>query len=420
MVKKGYIECEKCGKAMKKTAKRGHKCETLDPNRPKTCPNCLQEVSTNIFAMHAKECESRTFCQKHMSFFQFLNKLLIKYNDELTKRHRVARRDQVRDEYLDILLEHEDIEPEIRREMLKIAEENKRREEDLDALKEAKSEGIAFSKDISIDVIKDTMKGLTAKISARQIIYEYLGDNGMLTDRIRERIDNKLKFKDYPTNKELMCNPQLFNKVVQVRGLTGYKERAERYYYMLVRHFNDPSAFRCPFCEEYKSDIKKHVDRCFAFELGFEKDKSSAIEKYLNLFYKNRCTNKEYYIEYYGQFGLKYFLSTISDHIKDRFAFREKINAGKRQFAKDTALPFKGSDMVKQVNEWEAPQRDPNTIVLAPESDKEDEVEQKEEVKVEAQKDPTYNDLVITMKTFFKFKKKPLPPKREQSDDESI
>lgn len=58
MVKKGYIECEKCGKAMKKTAKRGHKCETLDPNRPKTCPNCLQEVSTNIFAMHAKDCES--------------------------------------------------------------------------------------------------------------------------------------------------------------------------------------------------------------------------------------------------------------------------------------------------------------------------------------------------------------------------
>lgn len=426
MVKKGYVECEKCKKVMKKTAKRGHKCVTVDPLRPIKCLKCSKEVPAMEFGRHQRICETRAFCHQHMSFFRFLKELIIKANADISRRHRHHLKEAARAEYLSTLLEDETLTPEVRTGVLGIATETKRRAEDLEALKEAKSEGIVFSESIPIDVIKDTMKGLNSKISARQIIYEYLADNGKLNDQVKERINNRLKKKDFLTNKELLCNPQLFNKIIQVRVVTGYKERAQRYYLMLERHFNDPSAFKCPFCSKYILDVKAHIGRCDEFKQCFDVDKETSIKKYLDTCYKSKGEQREYFINYYKQYGVSYFIDTIGTHIQNRDAFREKIEAGKRQFAKETSKPFNPSEMVKEVNEW-IPIKKAKEKVDPPnqqeeqedfqavkhlfidsdvDADEEMESEDCESHSLSEQPVPDHADLVKTMKSFLKIKKK--------------
>lgn len=408
MVKKGYVECEKCGKVMKKVAKRGHKCETLDPNRPKKCPICSKEVSTNVYSMHFKNCSTRTFWEEHKSFFLFIKNLVSKTNKESRSRYIQERRNRLRDKYCDVLFEDEELTPEERKGVLKIAEERARRKEDLDALKEAKAEGIAFSASIDIEIIKNTMKGLNAEISARQVILEYLADNKLLTEPLKNKIYLHLKGGDYPTNKELLNNQKLFAKIIQVRAMTGYKERVGRYYSMLARHFKDPSAYACPFCQKNILDVKPHIKYCEMFEDAFNDSKETVISTYLKCFNYSVYTDQEksrYYIDYYKQYNAKYFLSTISEHIKNRLAFREKINEGKRQFAKETSLPFNPKDIVQEVNDWNPDK------VLVYESDKEEDEpkdEPKEEIKppIEEKKEPTQEDLIASMKLLINFKKK--------------
>lgn len=442
MVKKGYIQCETCKRSFKnKQAIASHKCIKKAPLVSLKCMVCGATVLNDHFNRHVERCEAKQFFLKHRSFFQFFIGLIKRYNSSLRRRERRTRRNEALDEVTALTLGHPEIDDKLYKELVRTQIEEMRKKANIEAFKEARKVGIAFKKGIPLEVIKDAIKGLTPRISGRQIIYDYLGDKKMFNESIRHRIDKRFGNKDYPTNKEILPDIKLFNVLNQTRANTGYKDVAEKYYYMCVRYFHDPYSYQCKFCEKMILKPRIHIKVCSSFKHAFEDNKREAIKDFMTLFYKDKLKDDmAYWQDWFEQFSLNFLFGTVDEHIKDKVKYQKKIEEGRRKFHEEQRTPFNAKDWVKEISsevphisdsedsEIEAEieiKDDDNSI----HGDKKEDIKDNKSDRVLIPKspvretlEPQYASLTTTMNILFKARPKPLPKdyKSDDEDEESI
>ena len=338
MVKKGYIKCEKCGKQAKGAKSFSHHvCVPQTPQAPQVhqppsnsttikCLECGKEVVSRKFLDHQRRCEARAFLENHRGFFKFLCRIIKRHNSALKREEDKLVHKEALDYVADCTIGNHEIS-DLDQKLLEIAAEKlRKRERDNEAIKEAANLGIDFSTNISMEVIKDTFKGLTPRISARQVIISYLKENELYTPNIEKWLNITYRNKDYQTDKEIAMTPALYNKVLKMRGLSSYNDTFQKYYYMVAKYFSNNDYYKCKFCEEYVFNPREHVKICSTFLNLYENNRVDTTITFIKTFYFNKLSDKDYYIEFYKESTPEYFLNTIADNMKDKIAFKEKLD----------------------------------------------------------------------------------------------
>lgn len=427
MVKKGCTKCPKCGKMISKKGIAAHKCDTLKTNDTIVCMSCKTKLKAASFKAHVPSCEARTLFKKHRSFFRFLLCLTRKFNRAIEHREAKERRKKAFDKIYTIFADDKKYLKENGKDLVEIEMDNMRRKADIDALKEATQEGIVISTSLPVKIIKEVYKNSQPRLSARQIIFKYLQDNGKYNQFIKYWVNNCLKSKDFMTDDELSADNTIFKKLQVLRVYSGYKESFNPLYNMLHTHFCKPEAYLCPFCDRYVLKKRDHTNYCKTYRNNFDENKEESIRQFIKVFYPQYIYNDddlEYFINYYKQYTASYFISTIDIHMKNKIAFREKIFKGKQKVLTPKNIGTT-KDLIKEVNDWhpeitlvkrsfesEEPQYSP---LITEKEDNDEEYKKEEEKPIEEK--PIEEKNKETMKAFFKFKEKPLPPQEPEEEE---
>lgn len=313
---------------------------------------CKQMISYANFAVHIPRCEAKTFFNQYKPFLKFLSQVIKRHNMVIRREVKKKERNHAKDTVAACLIGVYDV-PDTEVEMLELAAEKHFEKTQIkEILEQATEEGIKLSNPIPKEVIIDAMKGTEPKISFRQIVFEYLKDQGKLTKNLKYWIDNCFKNRDYPTNDELSVDLCLFKKILTIRSHSGYKDIAQRFYYMLIQYFDNPANYRCEFCFRYTLRPREHVKRCGKFVDDYNLSRESTIKKFLDLFYPKYAWDYKYYSKYYNELSPNYFLSTINEHRLDKVKFSTKILEAKQNFQKTLFEPPKWDvkEFVKEVD----------------------------------------------------------------------
>ena len=360
MVKFGCIKCETCGQQVNKKRIKQHKCNKLDPTRKEKCVCCGKEMSMTNMAAHYRRCRVKCFWKEFRLFFLFLLKLIRAYNKELHRQNLIGGKKSK----FKIIEEYQEKEGVIKddrinlykHQQLLIETAEKREQMQLAKAKEtAEEEGLDFDKLVNVAAIKESIINGAPGISCRQVICDYLRAVGMTDENVFQTIDKKLKNKDYSTDAELERNPFLFRKIKKLREMSNYRDTYDKFYYFFGQYYEDRSFHKCKFCQRFFVNVKNHLKLCPKIEAAFNANKEAIIEEYLRKYYKAGLWMNDklyYFIDYYKTYSVKYFLETIDRHIKDRFKFREKIEAGHRTFCKMHAPKWNVKDFVQEVKDW--------------------------------------------------------------------
>lgn len=427
MVKKGCIKCNQCGKMVSKKGMSSHKCNTLKPTDFIVCMICKTKLRGSSFKGHIPSCEAKSLFQKHRSFFRFLRVLVREFNRGIDRKILKERKSKAFNKIYTLFEEDKAYLKRNGKDLVELEMDNERRRGDIEALREATKEGITISNSLPLPVLKEVFKDTQPKVSARQVIFKYLADIGKYNKYIKFWVNKCIKKGDYMTDEELAADNKVFTHLQKTRVYSGYKETITPFYDMLRLHFNKEEAYKCPFCNKYMFRTRKHIYKCGPFKAQFDENKETTIFAFIKNFYPQYIKEKndvDYYIDYYKQYTCSYFLNTIDVHITNKIAFRKKINKGKQSvfFPKNQVS---GKDLIKEVNDWhpeitlvkksfesEEPQYSP----LITEKENNDEEYKKEEEKPIEEK-PIEEKNKETMKAFFKFKEKPLPPQEPEEEE---
>ncbi|MBO7693956.1 MAG: hypothetical protein J6T10_15155 [Methanobrevibacter sp.] len=331
MVKRGYIKCDKCGRQFKGAKSFSHhQCKPEGAQQPPStitivkCLECGKEVTSKHFNDHQRRCEARRFLEDHRKFFKFFCRVVRRHNIVLRREEDKAIHKEALDYVADCTVGNHEIN-ELDEKLLEVAAEKiRRREREIEALKEAENLGIKFGENIPMQVVKDAFKGLVPRISARQVIFAYLKENELYTPNIKKWINISFGGKDYATDDEIAKSPILYNQVHKVRGLSSYNDTFQRFYYMVAKYFNDNDSYKCDYCDEYVLNIRDHIKTCISFKNLYDSHREDTITTFIKKFYEDKLIEKDYYLEYYKESTPEYFLSTIHEHMKDKIAFIEK------------------------------------------------------------------------------------------------
>lgn len=353
MTKFGYYKCETCGQEVCKKKQKLHKCVKADPNRLVDCSICKKGVNQKNFSAHFKVCQAREFCAIFMPFFVFFARMISYHNRGIKQTNIPGLGSRAeREKYIQRTFGsrgtkgYQIVLNGVIKEKLNEAE---------DKLKEAAIEsGVDPKKIKNKEAVLDALR-FTARLSARQIIFDFLEKKEIKNEKIMMRLEKKFKKRDYPTDKEISTNPKLFDEIKTIRANSGYTERYEKFYFLLEQYYSNRDLYKCKYCNGFSLKMKKHVNKCESFRDYFYGHTEEAIESYLNSFYGAGDWldyQVRYYIDYYKKYSVNYFIETIEKHINDKISFREKIEQGKRELMKQQKTKFSAQDLIKEVDAW--------------------------------------------------------------------
>lgn len=269
-------------------------------------------------------------------------------------------------------------EVDLRKNQKQLVEEAKKRENDiLRAIRETAEEiKIDFEKELKKEAIKDLVTFCYPGLSCREIIFTYLKSTGFNSEKAIALVDKKLRKKDYPTDDELKDNKHLFEKIQRARTNCDYYRYYQRFYQLLTRYFISGNAFVCFYCKKCFSNMKQHLRRCENCKILFngkiyddkipteksvmtpedEENKEKIIKHYLETFHGAALWEEwllKDYINYYKKYSYNYFIETIERRVKNRRAFIEKIEEGRKEFSRRYGYNDKKSflkDLIGEVN----------------------------------------------------------------------
>lgn len=375
MVKFGYVKCEKCGKEICKKQLKRHKCTLEDKRAPKKCTACGKEVTSDHFARHTERCLPKNFWKTHQYFFCYLLRIVRAFNRELRKEaylgNKEAKKQIIMKQY-----GKEREEVDLRKNQKQLNEEAKEREDDiLKIVRETAEElKIDFEKEIKKEAIKDLVSFCYPGLSCRELIFTYLRNTGFENNKAIAIIDKKLRKKDYPLDEELKDNKKLFEEIQEARNKCDYHAYFQRFYQMIQKYFISGNAYVCFYCKKCFSNMKQHLRRCepcrklFNGDTGKEEDnrremtkeeeenKEKIIKFYLETFHGAALWEEwllQDYMNYYKKYSYNYFIETIERRVKNRRAFIEKIEEGRKEFRKRYGCNNKKSflrDLISEVD----------------------------------------------------------------------
>lgn len=362
MAKKGYYKCEKCGKQF--AGKRSIAHHTCKPEAEKQAPQglttikcleCGKDILSKNFNDHQKRCEATAFLENHRRFFKFFCRVIRRHNIALKREDDKLIRNNALDMVASCTIGKYDIPEEDEKLLNMAAERLERKKKDDEAIQEAIDLGIDLTKNIPMEVVKDTLKGLAPRYSARQIIIAYLKDNELYTPEIHKWLNISFGGKDYPTDYEIAVDPILYNQVNKLRGLSSYNDTYQRFYYMVSKYFNNNDSFECHFCNEYVFNPRDHIKNCSSFKNLWETDRDDTIVSFISIFYPSKLIDKDYYKSYYAESTQEYFLSTIAEHVKDKVTFQEKQEDEQKKLEPPKKEKWDVKAFVKEVDTWVGP-----------------------------------------------------------------
>lgn len=375
MVKFGYVKCEECEKEVCKKQLKRHKCNPKVNRVFEKCTSCGKEVILAHFARHTEKCLPKNFWKTHQYFFCYFLRVVRAFNRELRKEaylgNKEAKKQIIMKQY-----DKERWETDLRKNQKQLNDEAKEREDEiLKIVRETAEElKIDFEKEIKKEAIKDLVSFCYPGLSCREIIFTYLKNTGFDNKRAIALVDKKLRKKDYPLDDELKDNKKLFEEIQEARNKCDYHVYFQRFYQMLQKYFISGNAFVCFYCKKCFSNMKKHLRRCepcrklFNGDTGKEEDnrremtkeeeenKEKIIKFYLEIFHGAALWEEwllKDYINYYKRYSYNYFIETIERRVKNRRAFREKIEEGRKEFRRRYGCNDKKSflrDLISEVD----------------------------------------------------------------------
>jgi hypothetical protein len=375
MVKFGYVKCEECGKEICKKQLKRHKCVLKEKRALEKCTSCGKEVTSDHLARHVERCLPKNFWKTHQYFFCYLLRIVRAFNRELRKEaflgSKEAKKQIIMNQYC-----KERAEVDLRKNQKQLNEEAKERENDiLRIVRETAEElKIDFEKEIKKEAIKDLVTFCYPGLSCRELIFTYLKSTGFNNERAIAIVDKKLRKKDYPLDEELKDNKKLYEEIQEARTKCDYYRYYQRFYQMIQKYFKSGNAFVCFYCRKCFSNMKQHLRRCepcrklFNGETDNEEDKRNFMTKeeeenkekiikfYLETFHGAALWEEwllEDYINYYKRYSYNYFIETIERRVKNRKAFIEKIEEGRKEFRKRYGCNDKKSflrDLISEVD----------------------------------------------------------------------
>lgn len=376
MVKFGYVKCEGCGKEVCKKQLKRHKCERVDTKGTQKCHACGKEVGYTNFATHIKRCLPKNFWKTHQYFFCYLLRIVRAFNRELRKEaylgNKEAKKQIIMKQY-----GKEREEVDLRKNQKQLVEEAKEREDDiLRIVRETADElKIDFEKEIKKEAIKDLVTFCYPGLSCRELIFTYLKSTGFENEKAIALVDRKLRRKDYPLDEELKDNKKLYEEIQEARSKCDYYRYFQRFYQMIQKYFKSGNAYVCFYCKKCFSNMKQHLKRCepcrklFNGETGNEEEQRSEMTKeeeenkekiikfYLETFHGAALWEEwllNDYINYYKRYSYNYFIETVEKRVKNRKAFIEKIEEGRKEFRRRYGCNDKKSFLKDLISEVDA------------------------------------------------------------------
>ena len=354
MVKFGYFKCNNCGKEVKKTKEKQHKC--FKREQEERCPICSAKVALTNYDVHYKVCQGREFWSTYKSCFKFILRGTKRWNQTMKNRAFIGTRSECK-----YFLKKEDIPGSINQNRYWLTSQGRKREENalLQIRGEAYKMGLKFDDLHLSEAYKDVECQTFPGISARQVIFTFLRDRNIGNRELIDRIDNKLYKVDYPTDEEIQAIDILYDQIKELRNVYRYNEIFQEFYYLLVRCYDNPEEHRCPYCTGFYCDVKRHYSVCFSFKQAFYRDRTKVISDYLKS-YTNYAKWSQakiaYYIDYYNESSHDYFLDTINEHIRNRAKFLKKVEYEEEQARKERGEVKLGrkfvEDLINEVRKW--------------------------------------------------------------------
>ena len=358
MVKFGNVKCDKCGQEMKKSRLALHKCTKVAAPTHEKCISCGKDIPAKNFARHYQACRAKGFWKLHMYFFLFFLRIIRTFNREL-KKLRYLGCQQAKKRFIEEQTFVEGGKVDLRKNqsllstVLKVEEENV-----LSGVKVCANEQGFDLEDIdNAEAIKDSISYSSPGLSCRQLIFDFLKEKGIEDTTTIDLIDKKLFRRDYPTDEELEENPYLFNKIKKLRVQYDYHSYYERFYYMLVGYYANRDRYQCHLCKKFYLNMKRHMKNCKPYRELFYGHEEEAIQFYLKTFFNSDFWSQEkidYYVNYYKNYSLNYFIETISEHVRHRRAFIDRILEGRRKFRILNGLAYHYSfrALVAEIDAW--------------------------------------------------------------------
>lgn len=354
MGKFGYEKCLTCGKEIRSTKKKLHKCNV---GARKECFICGKTFAYGYFAEHKRVCETNNFWKQHGLFMRFLLKVIRIFNRGLkTDRYIGGKKSkrQIVDEmgYENLPLNRAQ---RLLQDYAKNGEEN-----DLKKLKDiAKEYSINLENIEEFDAMKDVETNSPPEISCRQVIFSYLEEKDHINDNVKNLINKKLSKKDYPTDEELKKNVILWEHIQELRKAYDYNEYYENFYYMFIEYYEKRNTFKCEFCSNFFVRMKYHLKNCEVFKMKYDEEgkREEWMEYYLRKFYKADTWKQDKLnrvINFYKGYSLKYFIETVAKYIKNPLKFMNKILDGRMKY-KEIINPrkkFNFKEFLKEVDEF--------------------------------------------------------------------
>ena len=134
-----------------------------------------------------------------------------------------------------------------------------------------------------IEIEKNQFPG----ISLREVMIHFLNDNDYNNKYIIKRLNRRYKHRDYPTDDELKQDNEIYEGILQLRGIYHqWKSKFDDFYFILQKYKEDRNQYTCDYCKKMLFDERRHLIHCKEGKESYNKNKNKFIEKYLIKFYK--------------------------------------------------------------------------------------------------------------------------------------